>query len=186
MTFHVDSEVGRLRQVVLHRPGLELTRLTPQNVHELLFDDVMWAQRAREEHDAFAQKLRDKGVTARVVAGGAYGARSPVVTSTSTSRASRSSAVARPITRSACGHIVRTGTTVWRGSTVPDAASALRMPPRPPKAAAETPAAVRLKRRRRPIIKPLMSVSSTIVLLLYALSNFSDQASQLAHFLPIQ
>lgn len=63
MTFHVDSEVGRLRQVVLHRPGLELTRLTPQNVHELLFDDVMWAQRAREEHDAFAQKLRDKGVT---------------------------------------------------------------------------------------------------------------------------
>lgn len=62
MTFHVDSEVGRLRQVVLHRPGLELTRLTPQNVHDLLFDDVMWAQRAREEHDAFAQKLRDKGI----------------------------------------------------------------------------------------------------------------------------
>ncbi|MGE3810017.1 MAG: arginine deiminase [Candidatus Nanopelagicales bacterium] len=63
MTFHVDSEVGPLRQVVLHRPGLELSRLTPQNVDELLFDDVMWGQRAREEHDAFAQKLRDKGVT---------------------------------------------------------------------------------------------------------------------------
>ena len=62
MTYHVDSEVGRLRQVILHRPGLELSRLTPQNVDELLFDDVMWAQRAREEHDAFAQKLRDKGV----------------------------------------------------------------------------------------------------------------------------
>jgi len=62
MTFHVDSEVGRLRQVVLHRPGLELARLTPSNVHDLLFDDVMWAQRAREEHDAFATKLRDKGV----------------------------------------------------------------------------------------------------------------------------
>ena len=62
MSFHVDSEVGRLRQVILHRPGLELTRLTPQNCHDLLFDDVMWAQRAREEHDAFAQKLRDKGV----------------------------------------------------------------------------------------------------------------------------
>lgn len=62
MTYHVDSEVGQLRQVILHRPGLELTRLTPQNVDDLLFDDVMWAQRAREEHDAFAEKLRVKGV----------------------------------------------------------------------------------------------------------------------------
>lgn len=62
MTFHVDSEVGRLKQVVVHRPGLELSRLTPQNVEDLLFDDVMWAARAREEHDAFAQKLKDKGV----------------------------------------------------------------------------------------------------------------------------
>jgi arginine deiminase len=62
MPFHVDSEVGRLHQVILHRPGLELTRLTPQNVDDLLFDDVMWAQRAREEHDAFAEKLRQKGV----------------------------------------------------------------------------------------------------------------------------
>jgi arginine deiminase len=63
MTFQVNSEVGQLRQVIVHRPGLELTRLTPSNVDELLFDDVMWAQRAREEHDAFVQKLRDKGVT---------------------------------------------------------------------------------------------------------------------------
>jgi arginine deiminase len=63
MTFHVESEVGELKQVIVHRPGLELTRLTPSNVDDLLFDDVMWAQRAREEHDAFAQKLRDKGVT---------------------------------------------------------------------------------------------------------------------------
>jgi arginine deiminase len=62
MPFHVDSEVGQLRRVILHRPGLELARLTPSNVHDLLFDDVMWAQRAREEHDAFATKLRDKGV----------------------------------------------------------------------------------------------------------------------------
>ena len=63
MTFHVSSEVGQLRQVIVHRPGLELTRLTPSNVDELLFDDVLWAQRAREEHDAFVGKLRDKGVT---------------------------------------------------------------------------------------------------------------------------
>src|SRR4029453_10412191 len=61
-TFSVDSEVGRLRQVIVHRPGLELTRLTPSNVDSLLFDDVMWAQRAREEHDAFVSKLREKGV----------------------------------------------------------------------------------------------------------------------------
>ncbi len=62
MHFHVDSEVGPLRQVIVHRPGLELARLTPQNVDTLLFDDVMWATRAREEHDAFVSKLRDKGV----------------------------------------------------------------------------------------------------------------------------
>jgi len=62
MTFNVASEVGRLRQVIVHRPGLELSRLTPRNVGELLFDDVMWAKKAKEEHDAFAEALRDKGV----------------------------------------------------------------------------------------------------------------------------
>ncbi|MGC0343155.1 arginine deiminase [Streptomyces sp. SLBN-8D4] len=59
--FHVDSEAGPLRQVILHRPGLELSRLTPRNVDALLFDDILWAKRAREEHDAFAQVLRDHG-----------------------------------------------------------------------------------------------------------------------------
>ncbi len=63
MTFNVQSEVGVLRQVVVHRPGLELSRLTPRNVGDLLFDDVMWAKRAKEEHDAFADVLRDTGVT---------------------------------------------------------------------------------------------------------------------------
>ncbi|MFE0546423.1 amino acid kinase family protein [Streptomyces sp. NPDC058891] len=43
--FHVDSEVGPLRQVILHRPGLELSRLTPRNVDALLFDDILWAKR---------------------------------------------------------------------------------------------------------------------------------------------
>jgi arginine deiminase len=62
MTLGVHSEVGLLRQAILHRPGNELSRLTPDNVEELLFDDVMWAKKAREEHDAFAQELRDKGV----------------------------------------------------------------------------------------------------------------------------
>ena len=59
--FHVDSEVGRLRQVVLHRPDLELKRLTPDNASDLLFDDVLWVSRAQEEHDAFAGALRSRG-----------------------------------------------------------------------------------------------------------------------------
>ncbi len=62
MSFGVQSEVGTLRQVILHRPGLELSRLTPQNIGELLFDDVLWAKKADEEHDVFAETLRQRGV----------------------------------------------------------------------------------------------------------------------------
>ncbi|MCW2719773.1 arginine deiminase [Pseudonocardia sp.] len=61
--YRVDSEVGRLRQVILHRPGLELKRLTPGNKDRLLFDDVLWVHRAQEEHDRFAAVLRERGVT---------------------------------------------------------------------------------------------------------------------------
>ena len=60
--FKVESEVGRLQQVILHRPGLELKRLTPDNAADLLFDDVLWVSRAQEEHDAFAGVLRGRGV----------------------------------------------------------------------------------------------------------------------------
>jgi arginine deiminase len=58
----VGSEVGRLRSVILHRPGHELSRLTPRNNDELLFDGVPWVERAQEEHDAFADQLRERGV----------------------------------------------------------------------------------------------------------------------------
>jgi arginine deiminase len=58
----VDSEVGRLRTVMLHRPGPELKRLTPRNNDKLLFDGIPWIGRAQDEHDAFAQALRDHGV----------------------------------------------------------------------------------------------------------------------------
>ena len=58
----VSSEVGQLRTVLLHRPGAELQRLTPRNNADLLFDGVPWVGRAQEEHDAFAQALRDRGV----------------------------------------------------------------------------------------------------------------------------
>ena len=57
-----DSEVGRLRTVMLHRPGPELQRLTPRNNDSLLFDGIPWVGRAQDEHDAFAQALRDRGV----------------------------------------------------------------------------------------------------------------------------
>ena len=59
---NVDSEVGRLRTVLLHRPGAELKRLTPRNNDQLLFDGIPWVDRAQEEHDAFAATLVDRGV----------------------------------------------------------------------------------------------------------------------------
>ena len=62
MAGYVDSEVGRLRTVLLHRPGAELKRLTPRNNDQLLFDGIPWVDRAQEEHDGFAQALRDHGV----------------------------------------------------------------------------------------------------------------------------
>jgi arginine deiminase len=56
------SEVGRLRTVLLHRPGQELRRLTPRNNDQLLFDGVPWVARAQQEHDTFAEELRSRGV----------------------------------------------------------------------------------------------------------------------------
>jgi len=58
----VHSEVGTLRQVIVHRPGIELDRLTPDNCQSLLFDDVIWSARARAEHDAFVEVLRSHDV----------------------------------------------------------------------------------------------------------------------------
>ena len=62
MPFGVHSEVGKLRKVMVHRPGLEHTRLTPSNAEELLFDDVLWVSRAKQEHDAFVEVMRERGV----------------------------------------------------------------------------------------------------------------------------
>jgi arginine deiminase len=61
----VHSEVGRLREVLVHRPDLSLRRLTPENCHALLFDDVLWVKRARQEHDVFVDALRERGVVVR-------------------------------------------------------------------------------------------------------------------------
>ena len=59
---YVGSEIGQLRSVMLHRPNLSLKRLTPSNCQELLFDDVLSVERAGEEHDIFANTLREQGV----------------------------------------------------------------------------------------------------------------------------
>jgi arginine deiminase len=60
--FGVHSEVGRLRKVMVHRPELSLQRLTPSNHDELLFDDVLWVERAQHEHDQFVARMRERGV----------------------------------------------------------------------------------------------------------------------------
>jgi arginine deiminase len=57
----IDSEVEPLHRVLLHRPGRELSRLTPTNKDALLFDELPWVERAQEEHDAFAEVLRSRG-----------------------------------------------------------------------------------------------------------------------------
>lgn len=61
-SFSISSEVGKLKRVMLHRPGKELERLTIDNKDELLFDDIPWVEEAQKEHDAFAELLRDNGV----------------------------------------------------------------------------------------------------------------------------
>ncbi|NCT89390.1 arginine deiminase [Cellulomonas sp. APG4] len=60
--YGVHSEVGRLRQVIVHRPDLSLERLTPFNHDDLLFDDVLWVEHAQKEHDAFVALMRERGI----------------------------------------------------------------------------------------------------------------------------
>ena len=62
MPFGVHSEVGVLRKVMVHGPGLEHSRLTPSNAAELLFDDVLWVKRAKAEHDMFCDLMRERGI----------------------------------------------------------------------------------------------------------------------------
>jgi arginine deiminase len=60
--FGVHSEVGRLRKVLVCAPGLAHRRLTPSNCDELLFDDVMWVDRAQRDHRDFVALMRDRGI----------------------------------------------------------------------------------------------------------------------------
>ena len=59
---HNTSEIGRLRKVLLHRPGGELENLMPEYLERLLFDDIPYLREAQQEHDAFADCLRRQGV----------------------------------------------------------------------------------------------------------------------------
>lgn len=59
---HVTSEFGKLKRVLVHRPGAEVENLTPDTYEELLFDDAMYLPKAQEEHDAFTDALRKEGV----------------------------------------------------------------------------------------------------------------------------
>ena len=61
-TYGVHSEVGKLRKVMVCKPGLAHLRLTPENCHDLLFDDVIWVQNARRDHFDFVSKMRERGV----------------------------------------------------------------------------------------------------------------------------
>jgi arginine deiminase len=58
----VSSEIGRLRTVLVHRPGIEIARITPDNREALLFDDLLWLERAQEEHDRFVAIMRSRGI----------------------------------------------------------------------------------------------------------------------------
>ena len=62
MPFHVGSEVGTLKQVIVHRPGLEMSRLTPSNCERYLFDEVLWLEKAQREHDQFRAVMEDRDV----------------------------------------------------------------------------------------------------------------------------
>lgn len=62
MTSATHSEVGKLRKVLVCRPGLAQKRLTPANCHDLLFDDVLWVAQARNDHDAFTTALKERDV----------------------------------------------------------------------------------------------------------------------------
>ncbi|HHZ00937.1 MAG TPA: arginine deiminase [Sedimentibacter sp.] len=62
MPINVYSEIGKLKKVLLHRPGKELENLMPEYLDRLLFDDIPYLKIAQEEHDAFAQIFRENGI----------------------------------------------------------------------------------------------------------------------------
>ena len=62
MAIHVKSEIGKLKKVMLHRPGQELEHLVPEDLERLLFDDIPYLKTAKIEHDMFAEIMQGQGV----------------------------------------------------------------------------------------------------------------------------
>ncbi len=62
MTIQVDSEIGRLRRVLVHQPGREIDWMVPSMMERLLFEDILYSERARQEHNSFTGVLRAAGV----------------------------------------------------------------------------------------------------------------------------
>jgi arginine deiminase len=91
----VSSEIGRLREVILHRPGRELRRITPANRADLLFDELVWVDRAQAEHDAFAAVLGAEGVRVLLL--------SELLTATLTDLDVRAAVIERLATPDSCG-----------------------------------------------------------------------------------
>ena len=114
-----NSEVGRLRAVMLHRPGDELKRLTPRNNDQLLFDGLPWVDRAQAEHDAFADLLRGRGVEVLLLAN--------VLTETlAASGAARMQGIAAAVDPRRLGHALAGDlATYLRGITAPELATIL-------------------------------------------------------------
>src|SRR5919202_3338647 len=109
--FEVGSEVGRLRTVLLHEPDLELTRLTPSNVHELLFDEIMWVERAQYEHRCFAGVLRDRGVEVLLLG--------DLLAETLAEEAARKELLDRVVTVDAFGESLAADVREWFGALPP-------------------------------------------------------------------
>jgi arginine deiminase len=93
--FSVTTEVGRLREVILHRPDLELRRLTPANKEALLFDELVWVGKAQEEHDGFVTLLEREGVRVRLFA--------ELLAETITNETVRTDLIERTATVDSCG-----------------------------------------------------------------------------------
>ncbi len=108
----VASEVGPLRRVIVHRPGIELRRLTPSNRAEMLFDDAVWVERAVEEHDAFTDDLRSRGVEVLYL--------EELLVQTLASAEARKRLLARTLAHAALGPVLGSEVAAWLASLAPD------------------------------------------------------------------
>jgi arginine deiminase len=104
-TFGVHSEVGKLRTVMVCRPGLAHQRLTPGNCHDLLYDDVIWVQEAAKDHYDFVLKMQHRGVDVLDL--------HELLAETLAGKEARSWVLDRRITANSVGHAVSKSVRPW-------------------------------------------------------------------------